>query len=277
MENLRTYGKAPYHIAVIHGGPGVAGEMAPVARELSFKRGVLEPLQTKSSIAGQVRELSTVLEKYGKPPVILIGFSWGGWLSFIFAANHPALIKKLILVSCGPFEQKYATKVQETRVNRLDEKERMELESIYEIFDDPAVKDKSTAFERFGALFSKADSYDPIIDKSEEVHFRFDIFQKVWKEADELRRSGKLLELGKQIQCPVVAIHGDYDPHPAEGVQKPLSAIIKDFRFILLEKCGHKPWIERQAKDPFYRILKEELDGGTLSWDERLLRKQRGI
>ncbi len=259
MENVRTYGKAPFSLAVIHGGPGAAGEMSPVARELCSAFGVLEPIQTKPSIKGQIEELRIVLEKYGNPPVILIGFSWGAWLSFIFAANHPALVKKLILVSCGPFEQKYATRVQETRVNRLDEKERMELESIYEIFVDPAVKDKSTAFERFGALFSKADAYDPIKDESESVDFRFDIFQGVWKEAEELRRSGKLLELGRCIQCPVVAIHGDYDPHPAEGVKDPLSLILSDFRFILLKNCGHKPWMERQAKNEFYMILKEEL------------------
>lgn len=82
-----------------------------------------------------------------------------------------------------------------------------------------------------------------------------DLIQNAWKDAAELRRSGQLLELGKEIKCPVVAIHGDYDPHPAEGVQKPLSGALKDFRFILLKNCGHKPWLERQARSEFYRIL----------------------
>ena len=67
------------------------------------------------------------------------------------------------------------------------------------------------------------------------------------------------LALGKHITCPVVAIHGDYDTHPAEGVKKPLSTALKDFRFILLENCGHKPWMERKARDTFYKILREEL------------------
>jgi pimeloyl-ACP methyl ester carboxylesterase len=75
----------------------------------------------------------------------------------------------------------------------------------------------------------------------------------------ELRRNGTLVALGKQIQCPVVAIHGDYDPHPPEGIKKPLSAVLKNFRFILLKNCGHLPWIEKEAKDKFYGILKEEL------------------
>jgi pimeloyl-ACP methyl ester carboxylesterase len=74
-----------------------------------------------------------------------------------------------------------------------------------------------------------------------------------------LRRSGRLLEMARKISSPVLAIHGDYDPHPAEGVEKPLSAVIRDFRFILLEKCGHKPWIERQARERFLAILEEEL------------------
>ena len=92
------------------------------------------------------------------------------------------------------------------------------------------------------------------------VDCRADIFQGVWPAAAQLRRDGKLLELGKHIKCSVVAIHGDYDPHPAEGVQKPLSAILKDFRFILLKNCGHKPWIEQQAKEKFFQILKKEIN-----------------
>jgi pimeloyl-ACP methyl ester carboxylesterase len=259
MTSLRTYGKAPFNVAVIHGGPGAAGEMAPVARELSSGWGVLEPLQTKASLEGQIEELRTILEENANLPVFLIGFSWGAWLSFIFAANYPAFVRKLILIGSGPFEEKYAVRILRIRLNRLSEEERREVISLQEVLDNPAVGDKSKAFARFGVLFSKADMYDPTIDESEPIDCQVDIFQNVWKEASELRRSGKLLELGKQIKSPVVAIHGDYDPHPAEGVQKPLSVILKNFRFILLANCGHKPWIERQAKDRFYKILKEEL------------------
>jgi len=165
----------------------------------------------------------------------------------------------LILVGSGPYEEKYAARIRETRLNRLSEEDRTEVKSLIEILDNPAAEGKSTAFARFGALFSKADAYDPIMYEAEVIDYQVDIFQSVWKDAAELRRSGKLLELGKHIECLVVAIHGDYDPHPAEGVQKPLSAVLKSFRFILFKNCGHMPWIERQARDKFYAILKEEL------------------
>jgi pimeloyl-ACP methyl ester carboxylesterase len=259
MKNLRTYGKPPFKVAVIHGGPGAAGEMAPVARELKSNWGVLEPLQTAASLEGQIEELKTVLEENGDLPLFLIGFSWGAWLSSMVAARYPALVKKLMLVASGPFEEKYVAGIEATRLSRLTEEERTEVESLLEILDNPEAEGKGEAFARFGALFSKADAYDPMAYESEIIDCSFDIFQGVWKEAAELRRSGKLVQLGKRIKCAVVAIHGDYDPHPAEGVQKPLSAILKSFRLILLKNCGHKPWIERQAKDRFYEILKEQL------------------
>lgn len=262
MKNLRAYGKAPFNIAIIHGGPGAGGEMSPVARELASNWGVLEPIQTATSLEGQVKELRTVLENHGALPVTLIGFSWGAWLSFIVAAHYPTSIKKLILVGSGPYEEKYVAKLQETRLSRLSGEERTEFELIIRALGDPATEGKDTLLTRLGALASKTDEYDPIIEEppeSNSVGSQGDIFHGVWKDAAEMRRSGKLLELGKHIKCPVIAIHGDYDPHPAEGVQKPLSAVLESFRFILLKNCGHMPWIERRARDEFYRTLEEEL------------------
>ena len=123
-----------------------------------------------------------------------------------------------------------------------------------------AVADKDVRMARFGELIFKADSYNPSPYKNEILECRYDIYQGVWEQVIELRSGGKLLELGRKIQCPVVAIHGDYDPHPSEGVKGPLSHILKDFRFILLEKCGHYPWLELSARDKFYSILKTEID-----------------
>lgn len=67
-----------------------------------------------------------------------------------------------------------------------------------------------------------------------------------------------MLRLAKEVRCPVLAIHGDYDPHPA-GAIKNLSDVFRDFRFILLEECGHRPWLERHARDKFFEVLKAEV------------------
>jgi pimeloyl-ACP methyl ester carboxylesterase len=258
-NNPRTYGKPPFSVALLHGGPGTAGGMAPLARELAEHHGVLEPLQTAASIDGQVEELKVLLEKSADLPVTLVGHSWGAWLGCIFAARHPRMVRKLILVSSGGFEEKYAARTHETRLARLCEEDRVEVQRLLESFRNPPAGSEDADFARLGELFFRADAFDPLPQEPPQVEFSLHIYKRVWGEATQLRRSGRLLEMGRDIICPVVAIHGDYDPHPAEGVERPLSAVIGDFRFILLEKCGHKPWIERQARERFLAILAEEL------------------
>jgi pimeloyl-ACP methyl ester carboxylesterase len=257
--NFRFHGKPPFTVAVLHGGPGASGGMAPLAGELARRRGVLEPLQTASSIAGLVAELKALLEETAQLPITLAGHSWGAWLGFIFAARHPHIVKKLILISSGGFEEKYAAVTQGTRLSRLSEAHRQEANRLLEIFRSPSSHSDNGDFARLGALFSRAGAYDPLPEEPLAVDFSLDIYKQVWKEATELRRSGKLLDLGKKIGAPVVAIHGEYDAHPFEGVKVPLSTVLENFRFILLAKCGHKPWIERQARDRFFALLEEEL------------------
>ena len=181
-------------------------------------------------------------------------------LSCVFAARYPSFVAKLILIGSGAYEEKYAADIMKTRLSRLGEEGRAEALSLMEALNNPAIGDKNTPFARLGKLIGEADSYDPLPYDSEVLECQYDIYQNVWKQASELRSSGKLLELGKKIQCPVVAIHGDYDPHPSEGVKGPLSRVLKDFRFILLDNCGHHPWLERTARDRFYNILKNEVE-----------------
>jgi len=259
MDNPRIYGSPPLTLALLHGGPGAPGEMAPVAEALSSRMGVLEPLQTADTICGQLQELFDGIDSLADPPIRLVGWSWGAWLAFMFSAEHPAMVEKLILVGSGPFEEKYAGNIMSERTERLDEDECNELVDIILTLNDPKCGERSELMSRMIALISKADTFDPLPHREDVIEFQYHINQKVWSEASKFRVSGKLLEMGKKIKCPVVAIHGDYDPHPYQGVEEPLTGIIKDLKFILLEKCGHKPWIERYAKDRFYEILVEEL------------------
>lgn len=269
MINPRKYGRRPFSVAVVHGGPGAAGEMAPVARRLSARRGVLEPMQTACSLPAQVEELKKLLEKNADLPVTLIGFSWGAWLSFILAACYPDMVRKLVLVASGPFQEKYAPEIMATRLSRLNEKDRDRVESIFAILERPGGdgRDKDRLLAEMGELLSRVDAFDPIRlpeeeSESLEVSCRADIFASVWKDASLLRQSGELLDNGRRIVCPVTAIHGNWDPHPHKGVSEPLHETLKSFQFILLESCGHKPWIERRAKEKFFSVLEEAILGG---------------
>lgn len=256
---FRTYGKRPFKVVLIHGGPGAPGEVTPVARELSPVTGILEPLQTAASLNGQLEELKAAIRGNAAIPLALVGWSWGAMLGFIFAAKHPQLVKKLILVSSPPFEEKYVPDIMRTRMGRLAEKEQTEIAFLMRALDDPDTEGKDYILAQLGSLIDKADSYDPIPHDDEMLECRYDIHQRVWQEAAAFRKDSRLLALADKIRCPVVAIHGDYDPHPADGITIPLSRTLKDFRFIPLANCGHHPWRERAAKDRFYRALKEEI------------------
>src|SRR5207247_2078246 len=122
---MRRYGRPPYCVAVVHGGPGAAGGMGPVARRLGEGRGGRERGQT------------------GKTDAV-----------------DPLLVEAV----------------------------------------EAGVESRDAA-----------------------------VFQSVWGEAAELRRTGGLMELARRVSCPVTAIHGDWDPHPAAGVREPLAAVVREF------------------------------------------------
>ncbi len=128
----RVYGNPPRRIALLHGGPGAPGTMAPVARELETTHGVLEPLQTANSLEGQLGELHESLQTHADPPVTLIGHSWGAMLGFLFAARHPHFVRKLILVASGVFDPRHAERIESVRLARLAEHERSEMRALTE-------------------------------------------------------------------------------------------------------------------------------------------------
>ncbi len=259
MKNFRTWGKKPFKVAVVHGGPGAPGYIAPVAEELSKTMGVLEHLQTKNSIDGQVEELADVLNKQADIPVVLIGHSWGATLSYITTARHPHLVKKLVLVGTVPLEGKAIQDYTPTWLSRLSEEERVEFLSLEKLAWDGGAEDKSAAMGRLFRLITKAEAYEPIPHKNEVLEYQLDINMAIGLEVKKLLAGGELKELGSNIVCPVVVIHGDFDVRPADAVKGSLSRIIKDFKFVLLEKCGHFPWIEKYARDEFFDILKKEI------------------
>ncbi len=263
MQNWREYGIPPYRVAVLHGGPGAQGEMAPVARELSRMRGIVEPMQMEKTVDGQIGELVALLRKRAELPAVVAGYSWGAWLGYMTAAHAPDVVSRLIMVSAGAFEACWAEKLMDVRLRRLGPGQRERAREIMAAIDDscshidPREEDEMLA--EFGRLMAVADSYELLPGISCGVRCKMDIYRSVWPQAAQMRKTGELLDLGHKIRCPVTAIHGAYDPTPAEGVRKPLESVLDDFNFILLQRCGHTPWKERHARSEFYRLLSSEI------------------
>ena len=258
MTTIRKYGQEPFLVALLHGGPGAPGEMKPVAEHLSNDFGILEFLQTAKSVEGQIEELHNQLSLSADLPAVLIGYSWGAWLGFLFAGKYPDLVKKLILISSGAFDSKYNNNLMSVRLNRLNDQDRKEAERLISIINS-GNPDNNT-LSQFGKLMTIADSFDRIQADNTSIDLNMQVYQSVWAEASKLRETNELIHSADYIKCPVVAIHGNYDPHPIDGVEKPLSGKLNDFKMMCINKCGHTPWRERQAKDTFFEILRKELE-----------------
>jgi len=253
MESSRTYGNPPYKVVLVHGGPGAPGYLAPLALKLSEIGGVVEVLNGAPTIKQQTYELYEEIIRQCDLPVILIGHSWGAWLSWIVTSKYLSLVKKLILIGAPPFIAKYAQEILKTRVNRLNESDRELLYDYFQKLDNSS--DTNRLLEKIAKLMAKADVMDPISQEYPTIEYQYDVYKAVWEEAEKLRQSGELLNLGKNISCPVIAIHGNYDPHPFQGVHQPLTKMMPDFKMRIIDKCGHYPWNEMQAVDDFYRVL----------------------
>ena len=108
-------------------------------------------------------------------------------------------------------------------------KDRSRAMSLMDLLNNPGIKNKNSIMSEFGGLILKSDSYDIILHDDKLVEFQYEVYRKIWREAEDLRRNGRLICFGNKIKCPVVAIHGDYDPHDYLGVKEPLSRILVDF------------------------------------------------
>lgn len=253
--NFRLHGKSPHMVVAVHGGPGGIGEARPFAEELAKKFGVVEPFLMAKTFEGQVLELKSVVEDKAMTPVILVGHSYGAMISYVFAARYPELVSKLVMVSSGLLEAVGAEGIAETRLSRLSYEQKERLETERAIYKSSKGKTKARAFVELFTLTKEADTYDAITHKSDLAIIRPGLYDSVWEGVQPLRDSGDLVAYGTDIKCPVVAIHGDYDPRPAASVRLSLEKHVKDLKFITLEKCGHYPWYEKQARNNFYDAL----------------------
>lgn len=251
---VRLYGKAPYKIVLVHGGPGAIGSLRGFAQELSVLSpiGVVEAIQSKYSIAELIEELYNQINDNCNDKVSLIGHSWGAWLVALFAEKYPELIERIILIGSGPLEDKYVSEIGARRFKNLSEKDG---EIFKRLIDNQATDED---MKKISKVFEKSDNYcleNKDLHRADKTDSQ--MHNIIWEEAAKLRTNGKLLTSFKQIKSKIVLIQGETDPHPARGIIIPLQENGVECETYILEKCGHSPFIEKYAKENFYKILLE--------------------
>ena len=159
---IRRYGPAPYRVLFLHGGPGAAGSVGGACLELGKICGVLEPWQSKYSVAELTEELDGQIRDFATAPVTLIGHSWGAWLSLLYAATHPQTVSQLVWIGCPPLDESYAPLINARRMQNLTVQEAKHFAKALEILEKGPEEQKAQALKTLDALACRADTTEPL-------------------------------------------------------------------------------------------------------------------
>jgi pimeloyl-ACP methyl ester carboxylesterase len=257
---VRRYGASGPVVALLHGGPGAPGEMASLARALAPGCRVLEPLQRRSggaplTLARHVADLAEVLPE----GTALVGWSWGAMLALSCAAAHPGRVRSLALVGCGTYDEASRAAYREAVDARLGEEGRRRAAEMREALAVAASGgERDRLLGELGRLLGRAQAFDPLPE--EEGHaMGVDALghDETWADALRLQAEGVEPAAFASITCPVLMLHGDDDPHPGPATFEVLRRFIPRVEYRGFPRCGHKPWAESHASEPFLAALRE--------------------
>jgi pimeloyl-ACP methyl ester carboxylesterase len=258
---VREHGSKGPRVIVLHGGPAAVGSAVGLAQGLSGWFRVLEPWQrgsgpTPLTVETHIADLHhLVMSRCGdaRPPIV--GESWGAMLALAYAAAHPTAVSAVGLVGCGTFDIEARAHLQATVAQRQ--------EALRSQTKDSAKASRAGSAVDEGRLLRSA-LYDfaPIAGVAEENGEPFDMraHSETWDDMLRLQEAGEYPAAFDAITCPVLMLHGAYDPHPGSLIRDGLKRHVPQLEYREWERCGHSPWIERFVRDDFFATLRAWLN-----------------
>lgn len=256
------HGPTGRSVVVLHGGPGAPASASALARALADPLHVVEPWQRWSSsvplsVDRHVEDLAGVISRDipdEKPA--LVGESWGAMLALVFASRYPDRVSAVALIGCGTFDRRARARLHDTLAQRTSPELKAELADLESRFPDEG--------ERLARAHRLSDSiytYCRAAGAEDPVE-RFDPKgqAETWDDMARLQETGVYPARFVSIHCPVLMLHGSYDPHPGPMIRDGLKPYIPQLEYREFEQCGHSPWIEEHARDRFHIELRSWLE-----------------
>ena len=253
---MRKYGESGPWVVVLHGGPGGAGNAAPIARGLADSFRVLEPWQRGGggeslTVARHVADLDKLIRaRCGGEKPALVGESWGAMLALAYAAEHPGTAGPLVLIGCGTFDPAARALMRQIIHERLGDDGRRRMERLEEDFADPDERLR----EQYRLVHPVFD-YDPVDEDEDEGDAgTFDVraHTETWTDMLRMQEAGTYPAAFAAVTSAVLMLHGTYDPHPGRMVRDGLRPFLPQIEYREWERCGHSPWHERHVREEFF-------------------------
>lgn len=254
----RRIGRGPATV-VLHGGPGAHHDyLLPGFDALAAGRTLIYydqrgggrssvPREVPVGWREQVADLDALREAWGLERLSIAGYSWGGLLALLYATDHPAHVERLALVSPAPAWRsarvEYERRLAERTMAPALQEARAALRASGLRERDPE------AFQRRSFELSVAGYFHDPAKVSALTPFRVTgrTQHEVWNSLGDYDLRPAL----ERVRVPVVVLHGDDDPIPAESARALATALAAPFH--LLPDCGHVPYVE--AFEEFRRLL----------------------
>jgi pimeloyl-ACP methyl ester carboxylesterase len=232
--------------------------MAPIARCLSASYRVIEPFQRGSggerlTVARHVADLREIINVYAQRcHPALLGASWGAMLALTYAAAHPTSTGPLTLVGCGTFDVGARAELQRVVAERMTDDIRARLKGADQLDQDQRLKASAESMLPVYAC-------DLLASPHEDDHVDARAHHETWDDMLRMQAEGIYPAAFAAIKVPVLMIHGTYDPLPGRLIFEGLRPYLPQLEYRELDRCGHYPWLERAAADPFFLLVRDWL------------------
>jgi pimeloyl-ACP methyl ester carboxylesterase len=178
-------------------------------------------------------------------------------LALAYAARHPDRSGPIVLVGCGTFNRASRDKMLWNLIERTD----ATLKKRLKVLDDESLPPEEWVKKRF-ELLAPLYIYEPNGEASRQAMENLDVraHRETWEDMVRLQEAAVYPAAFSAIESPVLMIHGEYDPHPGRMIRDSLKPYLPQLGYVELERCGHQPWLEKQAAEIFFKILNDWLE-----------------
>jgi proline iminopeptidase len=254
-------------VLLLSGGPGFSPEyLRPVAEKLGGRyafvlfhqrgtgRSVVETYDaTALSLKNLVGDLEALRRELKVERWTIVGHSFGGILSMMYAREYPDRIGKLTLIDSGGPTLAAVMKFNANLESRFTDDDRAKIKE----WSDPERKKanhRKAVLEitraKTPAYFADREKAKALMESMDEQSFHDGVFWSIVPQMMALDLRAGL----EKVKAPVLVLHGKQDPlETAEEVH----ATFPGSRLVILENAGHFPWLEQPGK--FYAVVSEFL------------------
>lgn len=256
-------------IVMLHGGPGFEhtyllpqlGELAKRYRLIFYDQrtsggSVASTDSASITLEAFVADLEGIREAFGLDRMNLLGHSWGGMLAMFYALEHPDNVNSLMLISSGGARSDFWGDLGANIArNRTSEDSVM----LAEFSGDPT--GDAAAFERYMMVFFRSYFYDVELGDSLNMKVtdttRKNMGLLASTPLNRAIRNYDIVDRLSEIEVPTLIVHGRQDVIPV-GYAEEIHDHIPGSELVILEQCGHFPYIEKPAE--FFDIIGAFMD-----------------